>query len=169
MSNVDNLQTTAERVLTFPCRKCPPPPKSSSSTSSTSSASSACATPTFSHYTTNGIAFQAHKTLTMTFRRKLDNSSSWRAFPATSLLDLQRLHNLQREQQQIDATLDSITKPHHSSARMGYSTNIMRTLLSYSCPPAMTETIMGLKWYGQSLVGIDVLERCSTANKQNNQ
>lgn len=174
MSNVDNLQTTAERVLKFPCRKCPPPPKSSSS------ASSACTTPTFSHYTTNGIAFQAHKTLTMTFRRKLDNSSSWRALPATSLLDLQRIHNfVQREQQQIDATLDSITKPHHSSARMGYSTNIMRTLLSYSCPPAMTETIMGLKWYGQSLVGIEydtsqadtlnVLERCSTANKQNNQ
>ena len=174
MSNVDNLQTTAERVLKFPCRKCPPPPKSSSSTSS------ACTTPTFSHYTTNGIAFQAHKTLTMTFRRKLDNSSSWRASPATSLLDLQRFHNVvQREQQQIDATLDSITKPHHSSARMGYSTNIMRTLLSYSCPPAMTETIMGLKWYGQSLVGIpfdplqpdtlNVLERCSTASKQNNQ
>ena len=177
MSNVDNLQTTAERVLKFPCRKCPPPPKSSSSTSSTSFA---CTTPTFSHYTTNGIAFQAHKTLTMTFRRKLDNSSSWRALPATSLLDLQRIHNfVQREQQQIDATLDSITKPHHSSARMGYSTNIMRTILSYSCPPAMTETIMGLKWYGQSLVGIEydssqpdtlnVLERCSIANKQNNQ
>ncbi len=180
LSDRKNLQTTAERVLMFPCRKCPPPPKSSSSTSSTSSASSACTTPTFSHYTTNGIAFQAHKTLTMTFRRKLDNSSSWRASPATSLLDLQRYHNfVQREQQQINTTLDSITKPHHDSARMEYSPNLMRTILSYSCPPAMTETIMGMKWHGQSYAGIEfdrfkpdtlnVLERCSTANKQNNQ
>ncbi len=154
LSNSANLRTTATMDVRVPCRKCP---------------THECPDPakaTLDSRTIHAVAFQAHKTLTLTFRRRLDNSASWRARPGMSLYQLQSFSNLIRDRARMYQPKVALhplhthlaTKPHLASAGFDYSPNMLQTVLAYSCPPAMSETLRGMLWFGRSFVGIDVEE-----------
>lgn len=152
LSNPANLRTTATMDVRVPCRACPTPE---------------CPDPakaTLDSRINHTVAFQAHKTLSLTFRRRLDNSASWRARPGLSLYQLQSFSNLFRDRVRLyqqNAALHTLiaSKPHIAFAGLDYSPNMLQTVLAYSCPPAMSETLRGMLWFGRSFVGIDVDEK----------
>ena len=150
LSNPTNLRTTIEMDVNVPCHTCPTPQ---------------CADPTKYALGTRSlhtIAYQASKTLTLTFRRRLDNSKPWRAQPGTTLYQLQAYSNNARDlaqSAQTTSALATLTTSHHATATFNYTPDVMHTVLSYSCPPAMTQTIREMQWFGRPYVGVDVVEQ----------
>jgi hypothetical protein len=134
LSDIKNLRTTVHVTMEEHCKKCTPttkPPEAPSCEQST--------------HKVKAVAYQMYKTLTLTFRRRFENSYNWSTYQ-TTLHDLQMIN---AQEAIYRANVSDYARRHHQTADFSSSPDIMHTIMSYSCSPEMVATIKGITWYGR--------------------